>query len=589
MILTLDFETFYEYGYELSRMHTLEYVRDERFKAHGAAVKIDDQETKWVPGSDMQSFLDGLPEDVTLVCHNTYFDGLILFTHYQYIPALYADTLSMSRGLLPHAPEHSLDYLCELLGIGKKIPEVLGLTKGLRDLPAELEKALAAYAKHDVELTYKLYLRLRDAIPEGELKLIDLTLRWGCRPILHVDLPRAKAALDAAVTEREAAIAASGTSLEVLSSQSKFAALLESLGIEIPMKPNSKGKMIPALAKDDLGFRALQANYPEQKTLFAGRLAAKSTIDVTRIKRVIEIGSRGTLPMPLKYYGAHTGRWSGADGLNPQNFPRGSELRRSLIAPPGYVILVADQKQIELRLNLWFCGEENWLQVLRAGNDVYTASAANYFKIPYETVTEAQRFFGKTMELGLGYKMGWKKFRDTSLLKGIYLTDEEAYAAVQSYRFAHIQINRKWHDLDNQLPLMSDDPHYRDVDTPVEYLHERILLPNNMSIDYSNLSHTGDHWTYGYGAKTKFIYGGKMLENIIQALGRIVLSEHILEIEASGITTVSSTHDEPIMVVRESEVEAAAAEVRRIMTKPPAWAPDLPVDVDISWAKEYSK
>jgi DNA polymerase len=586
MRLVLDLETYYDDQYSLKKMHTLEYVRDERFLIHGAAIKVDDSPVTWYSESALKSFLEELPtQEVELICHNTYFDGLVLYHHYQFVPGRYCDTLSMARGLLPHAPSYELDYLCKLLRIGKKVPEVLGLTKGHRVLSSELFALLGEYANNDVELTLGLYEKLRPALPDDEMELIHLTLCWGCRPVLHVDLPRAQQALEVAVNEREAKIAASGQSLETLSSQPKFCELLESLAVQVPTKTNKNGREIPALAKNDLGFKNMVAEYPEHRALFEGRLAAKSTIDVTRTQRIIDIGSSGTLPMPLKYYGAHTGRWSGTDGLNPQNFRRGSELRKSIIAPPGYVILVADLAQIELRLNLWFCGETGWLELLNDDIDIYAASAANHFDVALEDVTYDQRFFGKTLELGLGYQMGWRKFRITSALKGIDLSEEDSYGAVTKYRNSHRNIANKWPWLSNMIVRMYQDCHIEDG--PITYIHEGILLPNGMRLDYSNLTpYENGNWTYG---EHTYIYGGKMLENIIQALARIVMGQHLLAIEAAGITTVSTTHDEVIMVVREAEAEVAEAEVRDIMTTPPDWAPDLPLDVDTGWAKEYSK
>ena len=517
-----------------------------------------------------------------------YFDGLILFHHYQYIPHRYVCTLSMARALLIHASSHGLDELAKLLDLGAKIPEVLGLTKGLRSLPADIAQQLADYAINDVDLTGALYDRLRPGLPDDELRLIDLTMRWCCRPVLHVDLPRLARAYKDAVRTRRNKIRSSGTTLEVLSSQPKFKTHLETLDVEIPLKPNKKGVMIPAFGKDDLGFRQMIADYPEHNALFLGRMAAKSTITHTRIKRIYRIGSSGTLPMPLKYYGAHTGRWSGHDGLNPQNFTRQSELRKSIIAPPGWVILVADYKQIEARMNFWFCKEPLWLKVFASGKDVYTANAATHFGIPYEEVTGDQRFFGKTLELGLGYNMGWKKFRVTAALRGTFLSEEEAYRTVNTYRNAHPHVVAMWKELSRHLYGMYQEEYNYELG-PITLIHEGILLPNGMRVDYSNLQPTEDgDWHYGYDKRIK-IYGGKMLENLIQALSRVVLGEHLLQIEAAGITTVSSTHDEPIMVVREKDVEEAAKTVEQIMTCAPAWAEGLPLAVDIGWAKEYSK
>lgn len=589
MRLVLDLETYYDDKYSLKRMPTLEYVRDERFLVHGAAIKAGDTRTVWLPEPALRSYLYSLGSNVELVCHNTYFDGLVLFHHYQYCPRVYCDTLSMARGLLPSAPEHGLDYLAKLLRLGEKVPEVLQLTKGLRTLPADIAQQLGEYAINDVDLTAALYDRLLPGMPEDELALIDLTIRWGAQPCLHVDLPRIVKAYRIAVRERRAKIKASGTTLQVLSSQPQFFKLLTGLGIDVPTKKNPKGKDIPALGKNDLGFRQMIADYPEHKKLFEGRLAAKSTITHTRIKRVYSIGKEGTLPMPLKYYGAHTGRWSGADGLNPQNFTRGSELRKSIIAPPGYVILVSDLSQIEARMNMWFCGETEWLNVFAAKLDVYTATAATHYSIAYEDVTPAQRFFGKLLELGLGYNMGWRKFRVQSALQEIFLSEQEAYEAVSKWRFVHPNIVNMWRTLSNSLYGMYQKGFEYKLG-PVTLIHEGILLPNGMRLDYSGLTPTDeDDWYYGVGGKRKKIYGGLMLENIIQALARIVIGEQILAIERAGIRTVSSTHDEVIAVVREQEAIKAQATVEAIMRTPPDWAPELPLDVEAGFAKEYSK
>ena len=320
-------------------------------------------------------------DNVELVCHNTYFDGLVLFHHYQYVPTVYRDTLSMARALLIHAPSHSLDSLAKLLQLGGKLPDILLQTSGMRTLPADIARQLGEYAINDVDLTEALYERLYPEFPTTNS--LSLTLRCGGA----ADQPSEWTyPVYLEPTEKlcvHVEISSTGRVLHSKYSvaQPKFTRHLKDLGVEIPYKPNAKGERIPALGKNDLGFREMVADYPEHKALFDGRLAAKSTINHTRIKRVYKIGSSGTLPMPLKYYGAHTGRWSGADGLNPQNFTRGSELRKSIIAPPGYVILVADLAQIEARLNMWFCGEAEWLRIFAEGRDIYTATAAVHFDV----------------------------------------------------------------------------------------------------------------------------------------------------------------------------------------------------------------
>ena len=591
MRLVFDIECYFDDEYSLKRMPTLEYVRDERFQVHGAALKLGHLDTVWLPERFLPAYFADLPKDTEFVAHNMYFDGLVLFEHYRIVPATYADTLSMARALLIHAPSHGLDELAKLLHLGGgKVLGTLQAAKGLRTLPEPLALARGEYASNDVNLTAALYDKLKPGLPDNELKLIDLTMRWACRPTLQVDLSRLLRAYRHALRERRTRIKASSTTLDTLSSQPKFKAYLESLDIEVPLKLNKKGLMIPALGKDDLGFRQMIADYPQHQAVFQGRLAAKSTLTHTRIRRIYKIGARGTLPMPLKFYGAHTGRWSGADGLNPQNFTRGSELRKSIVAPPGYVILVADLKQIEPRLNFWFCCQADWLAVFAAGKDIYTATAAGHFDIPYAEVDKAQRFFGKTLELGLGYSMGWRKFRVQSALKEIFLTEQQAYEAVTKYRSRHQALVAMWRVLSDMLYGMYQEGFSRDIH-PVTFIHEAILLPNGMRLDYTGLSPNEDgDWYYGLGAKRKKIYGGAMLENIIQALARIVIANHLLQVEAlPGVTTVSSTHDEIIALVRIEEADAAVEAVTRIMTTPPSWAPDLPLGVDIGYAREYSK
>jgi DNA polymerase len=272
-----------------------------------------------------------------------------------------------------------------------------------------------------------------------------------------------------------------------------------------------------------------------------------------------------------------------------QNFTRNSELRKSIIAPPGWLILVADLKQIEARLNMWFCHELHWLRVFAQGKDIYRAAAAAHFHVTYDDIDDDQRFFGKTLELGLGYNMGWRKFRTQAALKGTFLTEEEAYRTVAAYRAIHPKLVEMWRHLTLSLTGMYQARYSQELG-PVTLVHEGIELPNGMRLDYSGLTPTEDgDWHYGLNDKYIKIYGGKMLENIIQALARIVLGDYLLEIEAAGIMTVSSTHDEPLMIVREKDVEEAARTVEQIMTRAPTWAPELPVAVDIGWAREYSK
>ena len=115
------------------------------------------------------------------------------------------------------------------------------------------------------------------------------------------------------------------------------------------------------------------------------------------------------MPVPLKYYAAHTGRWGGTDNLNLQNLPRQSPLKHAIRAPQGYVMIDSDSSQIEARTLAWLAGQWDLVQAFERGEDVYRIMASAIYNKPVEDITKDERFVGKTTILGSGYGMGAKK------------------------------------------------------------------------------------------------------------------------------------------------------------------------------------
>lgn len=585
----MDAETYYDREYSLTKMTTIEYVLDPRFKVLGWSIAVDDQPAYWSEGEKLPDF-DWA--NVEVIAHNYHFDGTILALHYDLESiGQRSCTLSMGRALLP-VKSHSLANLGTLLNAGKKLD---GLTEGASASDAKLIE----YAIKDVEICREIYKKLRPGIPDAEMKVMDICLRWGTTPKLCVDIERMTRAADNAEAKRDELIAKSGINELTLSSNKMFPALLEELTIEVPMKPSpANGWPTPALSKNDAEFHAMIAKYPEYDHIWKGRIAAKSNIEYRRPRKLIEIGNLTAdhlLPMPLKYYGAHTGRFSGTDSINVQNMPRGGEARKSIIAPEGHMIVVADSSQIELRLNAWFCDEKWILDELKHG-DVYKKAAANQFNKPPEAVTKDERQFGKCITLGAGYGMGWNKFQaycgaGPLGMAPIILSDEEAQTAIRAYRSANPNIVSMWSQCGQILKLMTQDQK-----SPFKCLtiaKNAILLPNGMALLYPFLSckesdRKGEEWSYGIDSKT-YIYGGKLLENIIQALARIVITDQLLEIEKQGIVTVSSTHDEIIAIAPEKDAQATFNEMIRIMSTPPAWCSDLSLAAEGGFDYNYSK
>lgn len=404
MILTIDFETFYSQTFSLTKLTTEEYIRSPEFEVVGVAVQVDDGEPEWFSGSpeNTYQFLRQFDwANSIAIAHNAMFDGAILNWIYGIRPKGWIDTLSMARALHGTEVGGSLKVLAEYYGLGVKGTEVvnaLGLKR--EQFSAEQLALYGEYCKNDVALTWKLFRAMSESFPAVELRLIDLTIKMFTEPVLQLDK---NALIDhlAEVKERKAAVLGLFDK-EVLMSNPKFAEALTELGVTPPMKVSpANGKQTYAFSKTDEEFKALLEHPNDMvQALVTARLGTKSTIEETRTERFIGIAERGPLPVPLRYYAAHTGRWGGDDKLNLQNLPRSSPLKNCIIAPEGYVILDSDSSQIEARTLAWLAGQEDLVLAFENGEDVYRIMASRIYNKPEQDVTKSERFVGKTTILG---------------------------------------------------------------------------------------------------------------------------------------------------------------------------------------------
>jgi hypothetical protein len=430
-LITLDFETYYTDKLGFSKQTTEEYIRDSQFEIIGVGVTQDDHPATWLSGSKeeiREHLLTYDWDNSALLCHNTMFDGAILKWVLGIEPAFYLDTLCMARAIHGVEAGGSLAALAKRYNIGEKGTEVVA-AKGKRRAdftPLELE-AYGAYCKNDAELTRKLFYILSNNFSEDETRLIDMTLRMYIDPVFLVDdallvarleeLKRDKLELLSTLMDKLSCDTEEAVRKK-LASNKQFAEILKSFGIEPPMKTSpATGKQAPALAKTDEGFIELQEHEdPVVQQLCAVRLGTKSTIEESRIERFINIGGRngGLLPIPLKYYGAHTGRWSGQDGINMQNLPsrdkRKKALKNAIVPPDGHFIVNCDSSQIEARVLAWWAGQDDVVQQFANGEDVYSTFATKIYKRPISKADPVERFVGKTC-VGIGSKVlcesGW--------------------------------------------------------------------------------------------------------------------------------------------------------------------------------------
>lgn len=753
-VVTIDFETYYGDKYSLTdkAMNTSEYVRDERFKVHLVGIKVGQQPTKVYSGDEAKAALQAIDwTQHALLCQNTAFDGFILAEHYGIIPAVYLDTLSMSRAVNGPAQRHGLAYIAPLFGFAGKVrAKALSDTKNIRDLDpsSELYKSLGEYCVDDVEDACGVFWKMYDSLTDNELQLIDITIRGFCDPVLLVDTDRVQAELDREVAEKIASLLISGVKADTLSSANKFADELRKLGVEPPTKiSKTTGKEAYAFASTDRGLMALQNHEDIRvRNLVEARLRVKSTIGETRAQRFLKAGENGAkLPILLNYCGAHTFRWSGGNKMNLQNLPRGGELRRSLLAPPGHVVVVSDSAQIEARLNAWLSDELGLLDVFRAydageGPDAYRIMAAALYNIPVDQVTDEQRFVGKvclaegslvyssrgwvpietittddklwdgeewvchsglamngtkqtlnvsglymtpdhqvlcgtewkearyleqdkntlsqalgtgavswlllgtsdsflevptlqTSEesqiskkksvvydilsvgprnrflaltskgpvvvhncvLALGYGMGEQRLKDTletgAMGPAITLPDIEYLRAKNTYRFEYRHIAAMWKKAQGFLHRMVLTP---DNTVGFEYKclkfgKDWVRLPNGMFLRYPELSSGEDGMSYRTLDGHARIYGGLFVENLVQALARVIIADQMLAIHRAGYRIVTMTHDEIVVVCPAEQAEQCKADMTRIMSTPPEWAPTLPLSVKCEYDTCYSK
>lgn len=599
-LVTLDFETYYDNEFSLSRMSTEDYVNDPRFEIIGVAIKIGDGETKWHPThAGAVAAIEAIDWPAcAMLCHHTMFDALIVAVHTQaQPPRFYLDTKSMAQAALkPFMGAASLAAVSRYLHLGEKGREVIAAKgKRITDFQADELHAYGGYCINDTELTYRIFKRMMETFPADELYVIDRTLRMYLHPVIEFDTALLEEHLEE-IRERKVRLLDSlpaGVTPESLMSNPQLALVLREFGVEPPTKISpTTGKSSLAMAKTDPEFMALCEHEDERvQAIMAARLGTKSTIAETRTERFIDIAKRyGKLRVPLVYYGAHTGRWTGTENINVQNLPRKSTLRRSLMAPEGYTFVVADFKQIEARVLAWAAKQADLLTAFETGEDVYSLFAARLYGVAIDKVTEHQRFVGKTCILGLGFGMGKDKFSVTLQSKGIDWSPAQAEHAVTLYRATYHGIRGFWHLGDRLIQHIARVTEFQErwMDTPVTAGPQCVLLPNGMPLVYNHLQRdaSGD-WTYKSGKKWVKLYGAKFVENWVQAVARIVMTEAERRISYPMVLTV---HDELVFCVPDSEIDFASQQIETLMIQQPEWAVPfgpIPLAVELSAAKRY--
>jgi DNA polymerase I-like protein with 3'-5' exonuclease and polymerase domains len=597
-LLTVDFETYYDRDFSLSKLTTEEYVRSDSFEVIGVSVKVNEDPAQWFSGTHQQTaqWLGQFDWGSSLVlAHNTMFDSAILSWRFGIIPLGWLDTMSMAQAVVPATQSKSLANLAVYYEVGVKGTEVINaLGKRRIDFTSQELARYGDYCVNDTELTYTLFNKLLDGFPQQELKLIDLTIRMFAEPVLEVDTELLIEHLKGIREFKDKLLDASGLDTETLMSNNKFADWLRSRGVEPPTKVSpTTGREALAFSKTDKDFLALQDHEDVIiQTAVAARLGVKSTLEETRTERFIGIGSRGKLPVPLKYYAAHTGRWGGADSLNLQNLPSrtgSSSLKKSIVAPQGFVMIDADSAQIEARMLAWLSGQNDLVEQFTVGEDVYRLMASAIYSKDVSDITKDERFIGKTVVLGCGYGMGAEKFKNMLSLQKVSMDKSEAERIISIYREKNFKIKQLWGQGQNALRFILQKRNapigQHDV---VRVMDGGLLLPSGITMRYTNLRNDKDDGFMYDARKNEVvrIYGGKVIENIVQALARIVIGHQMLKI-AERYRVVLTVHDAVACIAPETEVLEAKRYVEECMRSAPDWAVGLPLNCESGYGRSY--
>jgi len=420
--------------------------------------------------------------------------------------------------------------------------------------------------------------------------------------------------------------------LKLIRSNKQFPKILAELlpeGEQVPTKMGTK-KIIPALAKTDVSFQLLLTHSDDKvRQLCRARISAKSW--PTWIQRVQKLKAQakvmnGMLPVSIKYYGAHTGRFSGSGGVNLLNLGgkgRGrpihsliAQVRNTIMAPDGYTLVIVDSAQIEARELAWVAHQDDLVKGFADGEDIYSEFASELFqakvwkpteeekKTPEGQTADIRRGFGKDAILGCGYGMGTNTFfdrcRQNDSLRPLF--DNETYdwdfinRLVKTYRTKYSNIPAFWTEIEKYFRWPTKYPkertEYRISDTAsLQFLRQgtttKMRLPSGrvMNYRYASVSPKDNSIKYLHG----HLWGGSITENLIQAMCRDLLGYWLLCCEDVGIKIVLHSYDELVACVPKEEAEYSLATMINIMEQGPEWSQGLPLAAEGQISERYCK
>jgi len=627
--VVLDFETYFSDDLGFSCQDTVEYIEDERFEFTGLGVWwLREEKPFFVDGSDVEQFIREFiePDNNTIIVQNHKFENSIFKRKFGFLPMYPIDV----KDLASHVESRGSKKLADIApkyGLEDKGTD-LTLVKGMRwpdIVEADLVDEFRGYTVQDAKLEGELFMKLAPMVtnPELEFFIMRHTQMLYQRPIIRVSRPKAMKVLQRLKANRDDPIP-EGMTLDDVSKDARFVeALIELVGVDgVPKKfgkrPSKRIKElfgtdaeIPAIAKDDEGMRQLlSSSDPKVKQLAEARLAVKSwPLHIKRVERIMKRCKDwgGIMGVPLNYYGGHTGRWSGGDGINLQNIPNIlQDLKEAMLPLKGQAFFTADSCQIEARGVAWLAGQLDLLQAFADNADPYSQFASRMFdaKVRKPRKTDPKpvrdrfglrRDVGKVAVLGCGYGMGPDRCyeqmsEDDDMYQKIVdgeITPETAEKLVSLYRKMYPLIPKLWEKMEDAMKFVIKYPNeVATVNGKIKFYadpeHRSLIymqLPSGRCLRYQNcaLSKGKIKWRYGK------LWGGSLVENAVQAFCRDIIAEQILELEKHHMWVVMHIHDSITIMDSSSDPHAVEARLNNLifyMRQSPAWCKDLPLDAE---------
>lgn len=602
-VVAIDTETYYDKTYGLKELGTYAYITDPRFDPYMVSVCANDVEY-------VGPLKDCPWEKITKrpwVAHNMSFDAQVLIE-------------AQKRGMIPEWVEPaSLDCTADLAvfvkaprNLAGAVRELFGKTmeKETRDLmkgktwqdavDAGLDKQLLEYAMNDARYCYDLARQFGPKWPEQEIRISRLNRKAGSLGV-HVNLE----AVRNSIRSLQHSIWLAGEHIPWEwggHKQNKTPLSLDKAREQCRLD----GIPCPTTFKEDSEEASeWEDAYADTHPWITAIRHWRKANRLLKLLKAVETRLRpdGTFPYLVKYFGAHTGRFSGGDGFNMQNMPkypfdqtsilkgeddsflREIDVRPMFIAPPGQRLFIADLSQIEARVLLHLAGDKQQLQSIREGFNVYEAHARTtmgWTGGPLKAERSDLYALAKARCLGLGYGCGRQKFQLVAkLLANVDLTPEVAAATVDSYRESNPLVCNLWGKLNSGLKMSA-----------VRHENFRMLLDSGRHLEYFQPHFEGRDLRAQVergGPHFKF-WGGVLTENLCQAFARDVFTHGLLLAEEKGLARLSfHVHDEGIWLGDESGSEEVLREIEKCLSTSPPWAEDLPLGAEGVVSEYYRK